>query len=111
MPQTHAGSGVTISTTEWSLTNGSAVIASQATEVHASVVLSAPALTTGDTYRLRIYDKTVSTSPQVVIHEEVLDGASGNVFATPPVHLIHCWDFSLTKLTGTDRAWTWSVRS
>lgn len=100
-----------IGVTEWSLTNNSSTIAAQTTAGVYQVFLDLNALTITEGYVLKVYEKVRSSSTQRVLEEFYFYGAQSkpNV-TTPSLVLMNGWDFSLDKLTGTDRTIEWSIR-
>ncbi len=97
--------------TEYSLTTYSTTIASRMTGAVVSVAVDVSALQSGDTYRLRVYEKARSTDTQRVAAEWYISGPQSEpVFITPGIVLIAGWDVTLQRIAGTDRTITWSVR-
>jgi hypothetical protein len=89
----------TVSTTEWSLTSDSAVLGAIATDGIYQVFLELNNLDAGDVFEFKVYEK-------------VLSGDQGEpVFVTPSLILMHGWEMTLDKISGTDRAISWSIRS
>lgn len=100
-----------IGTTEWSLTNNSSTIAAQTTAGVYQVFLDLNALTITEGYVLKVYEKVTSSSTQRVVEEFYLYGAQSKPnFSSPALLLMHGWDYTLDKLTGTDRTINWSIR-
>jgi len=68
-------------------------------------------LAAGDIYRIRAWDAISSGGTARVIFEENIAGPVGTpLYVTPSLVQMHKWDFSLTKLSGTDRSIAWSIR-
>ena len=103
-------SGVTIGGAEHSLVTNSIVIASIATPACASVMIESTAMRAGDQFEIALIEKIIAGGPQrrVVIGQMV--GLQDEPTVTPPLNILNGWDFTLTKLLGTDRAFTWSIR-
>lgn len=106
-------SSVSVGATEYfcaaaSTTQGSG----QATDGAYQLVLDLSALANGDTFRIRVYD-AISSGGTVRIGMEwtVSHAQSEPLYFTPTLMLFHKWDFSLTKLAGTDRTIAWSIRA
>lgn len=108
--EAYTDAGTTISTTEYSLTNDSTTIATQTADGVYQAFLDLSAMAAGDEYRVRVYDKVDSAGTQRVIYEATLIGVQSQIFVTPPLLLIHGWDFTLDKIAGTDRSIRWSIR-
>ena len=106
-------SSATIGTSEYwcaaaSTTQGSG----QSTDKAVQLFLDLSALAAGDIFRVRAYDAVSSSGTSRVIFEENVPGPVGSPhYATPTLLLMHKWDFSLTKIAGTDRSIVWSIRT
>lgn len=101
-----------ISTNEYFLAANSTTQGSgQSTPGAYQLVLDLNALANGDEFRIRVYD-AISSAGTVRIGMEwtVAHAQSEPLYFTPTLLLMHKWDFSLTKLAGTDRTILWSIR-
>lgn len=68
-------------------------------------------LAAGDEYRLRVYEMVKAAGTSRVVMEWTFAGAQVEpLFVTPSLILLHGWEFSLQKLSGTDRSIEWSIR-
>lgn len=102
----------TIGTTEWSLSNNSSTIATQGTSGVYQVFCDLNAVAAGDVFELKGYEKALIGSTQRVVFSARFSGAqSAPLWASPSLVLMKGWDFSLKKISGTDRSIIWSVRS
>jgi hypothetical protein len=112
MAITEAYSGsASISTTEYSLTNNSTTLGSVTDDGCYQIWLDLNALTITEGYVLKIYEKVRSASTQRVASEFYIYGAQALPnFATPSMILLHGWEVTLDKITGTDRTIEWSIR-
>jgi hypothetical protein len=112
MAITEAFSGSeTVSTTEHSLTTDTAGPDAETSDGVFQVFLDLNALASGDHFRLRVYEKVLSSSTQRVLYAVHFSGAQGQpVWVSPSLILLHGWDCTLTKIAGTDRAIDWSIR-
>lgn len=110
--EAYAGSEA-VTTTEWSLTTDTAGPDTQTTDGVYQVFLDLNALADGDVFRFRAYEKVQSTDTQRAFFSQDLTGTQGTEdnWVSPSFILLHGWDFTLLKITGTDRTITWSVRS
>lgn len=105
-------SSATITTTEYfcaaaSTTQGSG----QALDGVHQLFLELNNLAAGDIYRVRAWDAISSGGTARVIFEENIVGPVGTpLYVTPSIIQMHKWDFSLTKIAGTDRSIAWSIR-
>lgn len=108
----YTGSAVTISTTEISLTGGTSSIQTKTDNAVIAVWISIPAMIAGDQFEVALLEKVISggTQRRQVIGELV--GIPNDLIVSfAAFHLGVGWDLSLKKISGTDRAATWSVRS
>lgn len=100
-----------VSTTEYDLPSASTTLSSQTTDGVYQVFLDLNALTSTEEYRLRIYEKTRSSSTQRIVEEVIISGAQTQpVYVTPALLLLHGWTVTLKKNQGTDRTIEWSIR-
>lgn len=97
--------------TEWSLTGDDNSLDTITTDGIYQCVFDLNALTWGDIFRFRVYEKARSGDTQRLVEEWFYAHAqsSPNV-ATPALVLMQGWDMSLFKVAGTDRTITWSIR-
>lgn len=110
MTQAFTGSA-TISTAEYSLTGTSGAAAMQTTSGIVQLVLGLQNMVAGDSYRLKIKEKVLAAGTQRDMHTQIFTGVQGTPHAiVAAVYLVNGWDFTLTRLTGTDRSIDWSVR-
>jgi hypothetical protein len=101
----------TIGTTEWSLTTDTSGPDSETADGIYQVFIDLNALAAGDIFRLRVYEKVLSSSTQRIVYESIYSGAQTEpIFCSPSLILLHGWDVTLTKISGTDRSIDWSIR-
>lgn len=98
----------TISTTEWSLTTDTAGPDAETSDGTFCVVLDTSAIAAGDVFELRFYEKARSGDTQRLMWSATLGVGPGHV--SPWMPGMHGWDFTLVKISGTDRAILWSIR-
>lgn len=112
MAITEAYSGTeTVTTTEWSMTTDTAGPDADTTDGVFQAFLELNALAAGDVFEFRIYEKVLSSSTQRLIFESRFANVQGApVWASPSLILMHGWDMTLKKISGTDRAINWSIR-
>jgi hypothetical protein len=105
-------SAVTISSTEYSLSNNSTTIATNTNNVIVSIWIDVNAMAAGDEYELAIQEKAVSggTQRRCVI-ANLVGAQSDPIFISAGFHVGVGWDVTLKKIAGTDRAFSWSLRS
>lgn len=107
----YASGTETVSTTEWSMTTDTAGPDVQTDDGIYQTLIDLNALANGDVFRFRVYEKVLSSSTQRIVYEAVFANAQADpVFATPAIILMHGWDMTLVKVSGTDRAIDWSIR-
>lgn len=104
-----SSSGSTIGTTEYSLTHDSTTLQSRTTDAQIQVVVDTVNLAAGDSFELRLLEKVVSGATQREVFRSAVQYGQGIVM-TGFFTLLHGWDVTLKKLTGTDRAIIWSIR-
>jgi hypothetical protein len=104
----------TVGTTELSVTlnSTSGVPAVKTDKVTAALVLDVSAVAAGDLFLVTLYDKARSGDTQQIVSRWYISGAQAEaLFMTPPLMLGEGWDFTLKKISGTDRAIASSVRA
>jgi hypothetical protein len=102
----------TVSTTEWSMATDAAGPGAQTGDGVFQVFLDLNALAAGDVFELKIYEKVQSASTQRLIYSARFAGAQGAPgWASPSLILLHGWDVTLKKISGTDRSILGSIRS
>lgn len=112
MPISEAFTGTeTVSTTEWSLTTDTSGPDTTTTDGVYQIFLDLNALAAGDVFEFKVYEKVLSSSTQRLIFVARFAGVQGSpVWASPSLILLHGWDVTLKKISGTDRAIDWSIR-
>lgn len=101
----------TVTTTEWSFTTDTSGPDADTTDGVFQFVADLNALAAGDQYRIRLYEKVSGTGTQRLVEEWILDGAQSKpLWFSPCFILMHGWDWTITKLAGTDRSIEGSVR-
>ena len=100
-----------VSTTEYSLTNGTTTLATQAVVGMYQAVLDLNAVAAGDAFEFRVYEKSRAADTKRLSFYAAFAGAqSCPVWFSPAVLLGAGWEMSIVKTAGTDRTITWSVR-
>lgn len=108
--EAYSGSA-SISTTEYSLVNSSTTLASDTTEGVYQLFLDLSALTVTEVYELKVYEKVTSSATQRVVYSVRFSGVQGCPnWVSPSLVLLHGWEMSLNKISGTDRTILWSIR-
>jgi hypothetical protein len=102
----------TVSSTEWSLTGDDSSLDTITTDGVYQVWLDLSALAAGDIFELKAYEKVLSGGTQRLCYLATFAGVQGEPhWVGPSFIFLHGWDLSLKKLSGTDRAISWSIRS
>jgi hypothetical protein len=100
----------TVTTTEWSLTSDSAVLGAITDDGIYQLFLDLNAVTTADLFEVSFYEKVQSGSTQRVFWSATLSQQSDPLWVSPSMILLHGWEMTLIKLSGTDRSILWSIR-
>lgn len=100
----------TVSTTEWSMTTDTAGPDVDTTDGIFQLWVEVAAMASTDQFRIRIYEKVRSGGTQRTVYDALLTGAQPGPFVSPSLILMHGWDMTILKVTGTDRSIEWSIR-
>jgi hypothetical protein len=101
-----------ISTTEYFLASNSTTATYQTTDGVYQLWLELNNLANGDEFRVRVYEKISSGGTARIAMEWVIAHAQSEpLYVTPSLVMLHGWEFSLTRLAGSDRTIAWSIRS
>jgi len=101
----------TVSTTEWSLTTDTAGPDADTADGVYQCFLDLSALAKGDIFQFALYEKVLGSSTQrIVFTVRFANAQSEPVWVSPSLILLHGWDMTLDKISGTDRAIDWSIR-
>jgi hypothetical protein len=103
-------SAVTVGTTELSVVTGTTTLASETSDGVYMLFVDASNMAKSDDYIIRVYEKVISTSTKRVVMEWAISGVQSTVFVAPSLILLHGWDFTIQKESGTDRAFDASIR-
>lgn len=102
--------GVTVSA-ELSVVSGTTVTQTVTDDGVYQLWVDASAMQKGDEFRIKAYEKVEGTTgTKRVFAQWSLLGVQTEVFVTPTFILINGWDFTITKIAGTDRAFDASIR-
>jgi uncharacterized protein YaiE (UPF0345 family) len=99
------------STTELSITGGTSTIQAQTGGGWRQLFVDASAMAKGDVFEIAYYEKieaTGGTQRKCIIGR--LTGAQSTIWVSPILPLLNGWDFSIKKISGTDRTIEASVR-
>ena len=100
----------TIGVTEISLVSGTSTLQNNTTDGVYQIWIDFSNMLSGDEYEIDIKEKITSGGTQRVVYTSVLEGRQSSPFVTPTLILMHGWDVTLFKVTGTDRSISWSIR-
>lgn len=100
----------TISTTEHSLTTDSSGPDVDTTAGIFQAFLDLNALAAGDEFVFKVYEKVRTGDTQRLVYTATFAGAQATpIWVSPTLILGVGWDFTLTKVSGTDRAINWRI--
>ena len=101
----------TISTTEYSLPNNGTTLTPITVDGVYQAFIDLSALTITEEYELKIYEKVQSAGTQRLVDKRSFSGVQVLPhIAIPSLILLHGWDITLKKISGTDRTIAWSIR-
>lgn len=101
----------TVSTTEWSLTTDTAGPDVDTTDGVFQCWLDLNALLKGDVFEFKVYEKVLSGGTQRVVYRTRFANAQSDpIWVSPSLILLHGWDMTLLKISGTDRSIDASIR-
>lgn len=100
-----------IGTTEWSMTTDTAGPDTETSDGIFQAFVDLNALASGDVFEFKVYEKVLSSSTQRLVYSARFAGAQGTPnWTSPSLILLHGWDMTLKKISGTDRSIDWSIR-
>jgi hypothetical protein len=103
--------GITVGDGEWSLTQNAAGPGAETDDGLFQAVLDICDIADGEQLRLRAYEKCRSGDTQRKVWEaDFTDNFASCLIYTPPMILLHGWDFTAQTLIGTITV-NWSLRS
>jgi hypothetical protein len=102
-----------VTTTEWSLSTDTSFTPDfQTADGVYQCFVDISALAAGDVFEFRVYEKVLSSGSQRAIMSARFAGAqSMGGWVSPSLILMHGWDMTMKKISGTDRGIDWSIRS
>lgn len=103
-------SAVTVGTTELSIVSGTTTLQSVTTDGIYQLWLDVANMAKADEFRVKIYEKVISTGTKRVAEQWTLMGTQAENLITPTLILMHGWDMTIQKIAGTDRAFDASIR-
>lgn len=98
--QVFSGS-VNANASEFDLPSGSFTLSSQTADGIYQLFIDFSFITDSQSYRLRTYEKILSSSNQRVVHEVIISGVqTAPVYVTPALLLMNGWTYTIQQLTG-----------
>lgn len=113
LSEAYTSAGVTISTNEISLVSGTTTLQNITTDGIFQAFIDLSALAAGDEFEFKIYEKVNSAGTKRVCFPATFANAQGTnnaIAVSPALFLMHGWDMTLKKITGTDRSIPYSIR-
>lgn len=102
---------VSVSTSEISFISGNTTLQSNTTTGVYQLIIDVSALASGDSFRVRIKEKAISSSTQNNLEDSTIAGPqSSTLYVTPSLILMNGWDMTIVKVGGTDRNIPYSIR-
>jgi hypothetical protein len=107
----YASGTETVSTSEWSLTTDTSGPDVQTDDGEYQFFFDLNALAKGDVFQFAVYEKVISGGTQRVVFKAFMANAqSSPIWVSPKLILLHGWDATLLKVSGTDHSIDFSVR-
>jgi len=103
-------SAVTVSTTELSFVSGTSTLQNITTAGIYQLYVDCANVAKADEFRVKIYEKTLSGSTKRVVSQWSILGVQTELLVTPTLILMNGWDMTIIKVSGTDRAFSGSIR-
>jgi len=101
----------TVSTTEHSMTTDTSGPDTDTTVGCFQAFIDLSALLAADVFEFRVYEKARAADTQRLAYYARFTNAQGApLYVSPTMILGAGWDMTLIKVSGTDRAITWSIR-
>lgn len=101
----------TITTTERFLASNSTTATYQTDDGVYQLFLDFNNVAAGDIFQVKVYEKVVAGGNADIVYIDNVTGPLDSPhYASPSLILLHGWEFSLVKVTGTDRVIEWSIR-
>lgn len=102
----------TVGTTEWSLFTGTSydVTDLQTTDIMVQAFIDGNAIAGTDAYLISLYEKVRSGDTAGIARQAMMGPSNAPLHVLDVPIVLHGYDLTLKKLTGTDRAIDWSLR-
>lgn len=107
-----SGNAATITDTETSLAvdGGSTSLQTITDKGFYTLLLRSTAVTKGDEFRLKVYEKASTGASKAVILDVTLSDSLPSQYMIPQLVLGLGWDMTLQRTGGSNRAFSWSIR-
>lgn len=101
----------TVSTTEHSMVTDTAGPDAETADGVYQAFVDLSALANGDIFEIKGYEKVLSAGTQRAFFKATIANAQAEPhWVSPSFIMIHGWDLTLKKISGTDRSISWSIR-
>lgn len=108
--EAYVSTGSVIGTTEYSLPNDSTTLTPITVDGVYQIWIELANMVAGDEYQLTVKEKVHSAGTQRTVYNVTLVGGQPGPWVSPSLILLHGWDVTLKKISGTDRSFAWSIR-
>jgi hypothetical protein len=103
--------GVTVGTTELSIVSGTTTLQTITDDGVYQLWVDAGNMALADQFIIKIYEKVEGTGgTKKVCMAQTLAHVQSEIWVSPSLVLMNGWDMTLTKVSGTDRAFDASIR-
>lgn len=103
--------GVTVGASELSIVSGTTSLQTITDDGVYQLWIDAGNVAKGDIFKVRAYEKVEGTGgTKKVFASWTIAGVQAEIFVTPTFILINGWDFTIQKVSGSDRAFDASIR-
>lgn len=102
--------GQSVGTTELSLISGDTTLQTSTAAGYFTLALDPSNMAQGDEYLVTLYEKATSGGTKRVVTTWTLLGNQGRLHIAPGFPLGLGWDWTIQKLAGTDRSFSWTIR-
>jgi hypothetical protein len=101
----------TVTNDEWDLPTDTTTLGAVTVDGVYQCWLELNNIAKGDVFEFKVYEKVLSGSTQRAVYTvRFAQGQSEPVWVSPSLILLHGWTMTLNKISGTDRAISWSIR-
>lgn len=101
---------VIVGTTELSIVSGTTTLQTITTDGIYQLWVDPFNMAKGDRFIFKVYEKVRSAGTKRLVFDITLSDAQARALVVPNLILFHGWDMTITKVSGTDRAFDASIR-